>query len=130
MQKSIPDTVAKSDVVEDIGTACDSCVCMKLNVRKNHPSAKATMPPEIRAASGFLCIFMKLNSLSLMGAEANRKNATTATLMVLIVFYGAPGITEEQLKEAVETTLSYIRLVSGGETEMVKVFESSFAENR
>jgi len=44
---------------------------------------------------------------------------------VLIVGYGAPGITEKQLSEAVETTLSYIKLVSDGETEMVKVFSST-----
>jgi len=50
---------------------------------------------------------------------------TEQTRNVLIVGYGAPGITEEQLSEAVETTLSYIQLVSGGKTEMVKVFSSS-----
>jgi len=27
-RKIIPDTVAKSGVVEDIGTACDSCACV------------------------------------------------------------------------------------------------------
>jgi len=62
--------------------------------------------------------------------DSDYTKITGQTRNVLIVLYGAPGITEEQLKEAVETTLSYIRLVSGGETEMVKVFESSFAENR
>jgi DNA/RNA-binding domain of Phe-tRNA-synthetase-like protein len=50
---------------------------------------------------------------------------TEQTGNVLIVGYGAPGITEKQLSEAVETTLSYIKLVSDGETEMVKVFSST-----
>jgi DNA/RNA-binding domain of Phe-tRNA-synthetase-like protein len=50
---------------------------------------------------------------------------TGQTRNVLIVGYGAPGITEKQLSEAVETTLSYIKLVSDGETEMVKVFSST-----
>lgn len=50
---------------------------------------------------------------------------TEQTRNVLIVDYGASGITEKQLGEAVETTLSYIKLVSDGETEMVKVFSSA-----
>jgi DNA/RNA-binding domain of Phe-tRNA-synthetase-like protein len=44
---------------------------------------------------------------------------------VLIVGYGAPKITEQQLTEAVETTLACIKLVSGGETEIIKVFSST-----
>jgi DNA/RNA-binding domain of Phe-tRNA-synthetase-like protein len=47
---------------------------------------------------------------------------TEQTKNVLIVGYGALGIAEQQLTEAVETTLSYIRQVSGGETEMINVF--------
>jgi len=47
------------------------------------------------------------------------------TRNVLIVGYGAPEITEKQLSEAVETTLSYIKIVSGGEIEMIKVFSST-----
>ena len=50
---------------------------------------------------------------------------TLQTRNVLIVGYGASGITEKQLGEAVEATLSYIKLVSGGETEMIKVFSST-----
>ncbi|MCK4440087.1 hypothetical protein KAU85_03795 [Candidatus Bathyarchaeota archaeon] len=41
---------------------------------------------------------------------------------MLIVGYGAPGITERQLKEAVETTMSYVKQVSNGETGIIKVF--------
>jgi DNA/RNA-binding domain of Phe-tRNA-synthetase-like protein len=47
------------------------------------------------------------------------------TRNVSIVGYGAPGTAEEQLKEAVDTTLAYTRQVSGGETETVKVFSST-----
>jgi DNA/RNA-binding domain of Phe-tRNA-synthetase-like protein len=47
------------------------------------------------------------------------------TRNVLIVGYGAPEVTEEQLQAAVETTLSYVRQVSGGEIETVKVFSST-----
>jgi DNA/RNA-binding domain of Phe-tRNA-synthetase-like protein len=47
---------------------------------------------------------------------------TRQTRNVLIVGYGAPGITEQQLKEAVETTIAYINLVSDGEMEITKVF--------
>lgn len=50
---------------------------------------------------------------------------TEKTRNVLMVAYGAPGISEWQLKEAVETTLSYIRQVAGGEIEMIKVFSST-----
>ncbi|NWF86715.1 hypothetical protein HXY32_02740 [Candidatus Bathyarchaeota archaeon] len=49
---------------------------------------------------------------------------TGQTRNALIVGYGAPKISEEQLTEAVETTLRYVKLVSGGEIEMVKVFSS------
>jgi len=54
--------------------------------------------------------------------DSDHTKITGQTRNVLIVGYVAPGIIEEQLKDAVETTLSYIRLVSGGETEIVKVF--------
>jgi DNA/RNA-binding domain of Phe-tRNA-synthetase-like protein len=50
---------------------------------------------------------------------------TERTRNVLIVGYGAPKISEQQLAEAVKTTLEYIRLVSGGKTETVKVFSST-----
>lgn len=50
---------------------------------------------------------------------------TQQTKSVLIVGYGAPGITRQQLEEAVETTLSYIKLVSDGEIETIKVFSSA-----
>jgi len=46
------------------------------------------------------------------------------TRNVLIVGYGAIGINEEQLTDAVKTTLEYVKLVSNGEIEMIKVFSS------
>jgi len=50
---------------------------------------------------------------------------TEKTRNVLIVGYGAPQISEEQLREAVETTLSYIQRCSGGEVEMIKAFSAT-----
>lgn len=49
---------------------------------------------------------------------------TENTRNVLITGYGAVGIGEQQLTEAVKTTLEYIKLVSDGEIEMIKVFRS------
>jgi len=43
------------------------------------------------------------------------------TQNVVIVGYGAPEIAEGQLREAVETTLSYVRQVASGEVETVRV---------
>ena len=56
--------------------------------------------------------------------DSDYTKITRQTRNVLVVGYGAPGITEQLLKEAVETTISYIKLVSGGETETIKVFET------
>lgn len=56
--------------------------------------------------------------------DSDHTKITRQTRNVLIVGYGAPGITEQQLKESVETTISYIKLVLGGETETIKVFET------
>ena len=47
------------------------------------------------------------------------------TRNVTVVGYGTPKMAEEQLKEAVHTTLAYIKQVSGGEIETVKVFSSA-----
>lgn len=54
--------------------------------------------------------------------DSDHTKITEQTRNVLTVGYGAPGVTREQLKEAVETTVSYIKLVSDGETETIKVF--------
>jgi DNA/RNA-binding domain of Phe-tRNA-synthetase-like protein len=45
------------------------------------------------------------------------------TRNAIIISYGVPGIAKKQLKEAVETTLSFIKQVSDGEIETVKTFK-------
>jgi DNA/RNA-binding domain of Phe-tRNA-synthetase-like protein len=57
--------------------------------------------------------------------DADQTKITEKTRNVLIIAYGAPGIADQQLEEAVETSLSYIEQVSGGEAEAVKVFSST-----
>ncbi|MGB9854381.1 MAG: B3/4 domain-containing protein [Candidatus Bathyarchaeales archaeon] len=57
--------------------------------------------------------------------DANYTKITEKTKNTLIVGYGAPGITEQQLEEAVEMALAYIKMVSGGEIETVKVFSAA-----
>ena len=56
--------------------------------------------------------------------DSDHTKITGQTRNVLVVGYGAPGITEQQLKETLETTTSYIKLVSGGKTEIIKVYSS------
>jgi DNA/RNA-binding domain of Phe-tRNA-synthetase-like protein len=56
--------------------------------------------------------------------DSDYTKITEQTRNVLVVGYGALGITEEQLKEAVETTILYIKLVSDGKTEMTRVFKN------
>lgn len=57
--------------------------------------------------------------------DCDHTKITEKTKDVLIVGYGAPGIAEQQLREAVETTLTYIKQVSNGEIQTVKVFSVS-----
>lgn len=54
--------------------------------------------------------------------DADYTKITEKTRNILLVGYGAPGITRQQLEEAVETALCYIQKVSEGEIETVKVF--------
>jgi len=54
--------------------------------------------------------------------DSDYTKITLQTRNALIVGYGVPGTTEQQLKEAAETALSYIKQISGGEIETVKVF--------
>jgi len=54
--------------------------------------------------------------------DADYTKITETTKNVLLVCYGAPGITSETLLNAMNLTLSYIQLVSGGNVEIVKVF--------
>jgi DNA/RNA-binding domain of Phe-tRNA-synthetase-like protein len=50
---------------------------------------------------------------------------TMQTRNAMIIVYGVLGIDEQVLKEAAETTLDYIRLVSQGKTGTTKVFSAS-----
>ncbi len=54
--------------------------------------------------------------------DSDRTKIAMQTENVMIVGYGASGTAETQLKEAVETALSYIKQVSGGEVEAVILF--------
>jgi DNA/RNA-binding domain of Phe-tRNA-synthetase-like protein len=56
--------------------------------------------------------------------DSDYTRITKQTRNALIVGYGAPEITKEQLKEAVETTTLYIKQVSNGKTEMIKIFNA------
>jgi DNA/RNA-binding domain of Phe-tRNA-synthetase-like protein len=56
--------------------------------------------------------------------DSNETKINLSTQNVLVIGYGAPGITEERLEEAVTTTLSYIKQVSGGDIRATKVFSS------
>jgi DNA/RNA-binding domain of Phe-tRNA-synthetase-like protein len=54
--------------------------------------------------------------------DSDGTKITMQTRSAVIIGYGAPGISREKLKEAVETTLMYIKQVAGGEIETVEVF--------
>lgn len=57
--------------------------------------------------------------------DCDSTKITLQTQNVVIIGYGTPAINEQQLKEAVETTLTCITQISSGETAMTKVFSSS-----
>jgi DNA/RNA-binding domain of Phe-tRNA-synthetase-like protein len=57
--------------------------------------------------------------------DSDRSKITLQTRNVLITAYGSPGITENQLRNAVETTLSHIKQTSHGETTLVKTFSTT-----
>jgi DNA/RNA-binding domain of Phe-tRNA-synthetase-like protein len=54
--------------------------------------------------------------------DADRTKITMQTGDAVIIGYGAPGIANQQLEEAVQTTLAYVKQVARGEIEMAKVF--------
>jgi DNA/RNA-binding domain of Phe-tRNA-synthetase-like protein len=54
--------------------------------------------------------------------DSNQTKITVQTTNVLLVGYGVPGINEKQLKKAVETALSYVKLVSDGEAETAESY--------
>jgi DNA/RNA-binding domain of Phe-tRNA-synthetase-like protein len=54
--------------------------------------------------------------------DSDHTKITLLTQKAVIIGYGAPRIDQEQLKAAVERTLEYIKCVSGGEIETIKLF--------
>jgi len=54
--------------------------------------------------------------------DSESTKITDKTKNAVIVGYGALGIGDDQLNQAVETTFEYIKQVSGGEIGMIKVF--------
>ncbi|MBS7616552.1 hypothetical protein KEJ45_05085 [Candidatus Bathyarchaeota archaeon] len=57
--------------------------------------------------------------------DAEQTKITLKTKNILLVGYGAPGITKKQLEDAVSTALEFIKIVCGGETSTVKVFSAT-----
>ena len=57
--------------------------------------------------------------------DADQTKITLETKNILLVGYGAPGISVQQLESAVKTALEYIKGVCGGEIETIKVFSST-----
>jgi len=57
--------------------------------------------------------------------DADATKITFETKDVLVAGYGAPGISQSQLNEAVETALNCITQTSEGKIETVRVFSSS-----
>lgn len=56
--------------------------------------------------------------------DCDHTKITMATENVAIVGYGATGMATDQVREAVETALEFIKLVSGGEIAAKEVFRS------
>ncbi|MDW8023275.1 MAG: phenylalanine--tRNA ligase beta subunit-related protein [Nitrososphaerota archaeon] len=61
--------------------------------------------------------------------DADHSKITEKTRNVLIVGYGVPGISAQQLEEAVKTALEYIKAACGGEIQTVKVFNSAKSQS-
>jgi len=57
--------------------------------------------------------------------DADLTKITMQTRNVMIIGYGALGITNQQLEETIQTTLAYIKQVAHGETGLEKVLNSS-----
>jgi DNA/RNA-binding domain of Phe-tRNA-synthetase-like protein len=57
--------------------------------------------------------------------DSDKTKTTMDTKNVTIIAYGAPRISQKQLREAVATALSLIRQFSGGEIESIEVSQNS-----
>ncbi|MCS7096049.1 MAG: phenylalanine--tRNA ligase beta subunit-related protein [Candidatus Bathyarchaeota archaeon] len=64
--------------------------------------------------TGIVCIYPYRDS--------DYTKITENTRNILIVGYGAPGIERQNVVESVEMALTYIKTVSGGKWDMIKVF--------
>jgi DNA/RNA-binding domain of Phe-tRNA-synthetase-like protein len=60
--------------------------------------------------------------------DADQTKITEKTRNILLVGYGAPGITVQQLEEAVKTALDYIKTACSGEIQTVKVFSPTLKQ--
>jgi DNA/RNA-binding domain of Phe-tRNA-synthetase-like protein len=57
--------------------------------------------------------------------DSDKTKITLETKNATVVGYGAPGILQNRLRDAVTTALSLIKQSSGGEIEYIKVFQNS-----
>jgi len=57
--------------------------------------------------------------------DADATKITEKTKNVMIIGYGAPSISKDQLIDAVKKALTYIERIAGGKKETVNVFQSS-----
>jgi DNA/RNA-binding domain of Phe-tRNA-synthetase-like protein len=83
------------------------------------------MDRPMRLAEGTLVLADKHGVLCVYPyRDSDHSRITLSTRNVLVVAYGCPGIVEDQLRVAVESTLSYIRQTSGGEVASMRVFSA------
>jgi DNA/RNA-binding domain of Phe-tRNA-synthetase-like protein len=61
--------------------------------------------------------------------DSDYSKITLDTRNVMITAYGSPGITENQLKSAAQTTLSYIEQTSEGKATAAKVYSAKGAKS-
>lgn len=57
--------------------------------------------------------------------DSDYTKITENTRKILIVAYGAPGISRQQLEEAVQLALTYIKMACGGEIGPIRFFSPS-----
>jgi DNA/RNA-binding domain of Phe-tRNA-synthetase-like protein len=87
-----------------------------MGIGKNRPMSLADGTLVLADEQRVLCIYPYRDS--------DHSKITLQTHNALIIAYGAPGITENQLVRAVETALSYIVQTSRGEIKMARTFSA------
>jgi DNA/RNA-binding domain of Phe-tRNA-synthetase-like protein len=85
-------------------------------IGKSRPTSLADRTLVLADEQRVLCIYPY--------RDCDHSKITLQTRNVLIIAYGAPGIKENQLRRAVEITLSYIVQTSRGEIKMVRIFSA------